>query len=102
MADLKSKLLPSTSGHYYTKIKGMQAQAVSKRLFTNFLHVDLVIDKWKSGRAQSNRLSVITKIHEMKVQLRGNLQQMKIVLCSSVKKKINSYRPMKFVKVHEG
>ena len=28
MADLKSKLLPSTSGHYYTKIKGMQAQAV--------------------------------------------------------------------------
>ena len=97
MADLKSKLLPSTSGQYYTKIKGMQAQAVSKRLFTNFLHVDLVSDKWKSGRAQSNRLSVITRIHEMKVQLRGNLQQMKIVLCSSVKKKINSYRPMKFV-----
>ena len=66
----------------------MQAQAVSKRLFTNFLRVDLVSDEWKSGRAQSNRLSVITKIHEMKVQLRENLQQMKIVLCSSVKKKL--------------
>lgn len=51
---------------------------MSKRLFTKFLS------------------------HEMKVQLRGNLQQMKIVLCSSVKKKsilIGQWNSFRYTKV---